>query len=196
LKNLSKYHVPLSFFEFWLSIFITYFSHLSSLSISTLNHFSSYLSTLSTPLSLILPYLAIFQAIFQSMAGPDTHLTPSPIPLTFLALGPAIYISHPSLPLSTFLPFPLNYSSPYHVGGLASLHLHPLSHVISLLLHLAIFQFRGFTGSSPHPPFFVTFTLHLKFCDLHFIHHPRCSCRSPKYFIPLSCESDQSFLYT
>jgi hypothetical protein len=42
--------------------------------------------------------------------------------------------------------------------GLVDLHLHPLSHVISSLLHLEIFQFgvRGFKPSSS------------KFCDLHF----------------------------
>jgi hypothetical protein len=103
LKNLSKYHVLLSFFEFWLSILITYFSHLSPLSISTLNHFSPYLSTLSTPLSLILPYLAIFQAIFQSMAGgghpPHSFTLPSHLPhphsryLHFSSLTSVIYIS-------------------------------------------------------------------------------------------------------
>jgi hypothetical protein len=67
---------------------------------------SPYLSTLSTPLSLILPYLAIF----QSMAGADTHHTPLPFPLTFLTPAPATYISPPSLSSSTFLPFPPNYS--------------------------------------------------------------------------------------
>jgi hypothetical protein len=103
LKNLSKYHVLLSFFEFWISILITYFSHLSPLSISTLNHFSPYLSTLSTPLSLILPYLAIFQAIFQSMAGvrhPSHSFTlPPHLPhslsryIHFSSLSFVIYIS-------------------------------------------------------------------------------------------------------
>jgi hypothetical protein len=56
------------FFKFSLSILITCFSHLSPLSISTLNHFS--------PLSLILPYLVIFQwFVGWRVGGPSSPPT-------------------------------------------------------------------------------------------------------------------------
>jgi hypothetical protein len=82
------------------------------------------------------------------------------------------------------------------VHGLENLHLHPLAHVISPLLHLVIFQLHGFMGSSPHPSSYVTFTLHPKFCDLHFDHQPCHECRASKYFIPLACKSDRPYFYT
>jgi hypothetical protein len=95
LKNLSKYHVLISFLEFFLSILITYFSHLSPLSISTLNHFFPYLFTLSTPLSLILPYLAIFQSMAGGRHPPHSFTLPSHLP-------------HPRSRYLHFSPFPLN----------------------------------------------------------------------------------------
>jgi hypothetical protein len=125
LKNLSKYHVLLSFFNFFLSIPITYFSHLSPLSISTLNHFFS----LSLhPLHSLIPHPPILShiSIYGGGRTPTTLLHPS--------LSP----SSPPLPLSTFLPphfLHLHFSpSPLTTHlfiGFTGLHFHPLSYLIS-----------------------------------------------------------------
>jgi hypothetical protein len=146
LKNLSKYHVLLSFFEFWISIIITYFSHLSPLSISIFNHFSPYLST---PLSLILPYLAIF----QSMEGGRTPTTPPLIPFFFFPF------------FSPFLVTILSHISVVH--GSSSPPTFSSHEFVLTLSH-----FFSFAASFPHSPFCVTFTLHPKIYDLHFNHQP------------------------
>jgi hypothetical protein len=116
LNNISKYHVIFSFFDFWLSILITYFSHLSSPSISTLNHFSLFHPTPLLPFSLslqplhsLIPYPPILSHI--SIYGGGGHPPKSFTLLPHLPHPRSHYLHFPpSLLSSTFIPFPPNYS--------------------------------------------------------------------------------------